>query len=81
MRGVVIDLAERREQRIRQEAMRAIRRAGLRRVPDKLVDDILGPDDAHFRIAERLDRATGLRWPRPGSITRLLAEFVRSEGR
>lgn len=81
MRGAVIDLAARREQRIRQEAMRAIRRAGLRRVPDKLVDDILGPDDRHFRIAERLERATGLQWTRPGAITRLLAAFVRSEGR
>jgi len=78
-RGVVIDLAARREQRLRDDALRAIRRMRTISVPDKLVDDVLGPDDRHFRLAERLDRATGLEWPRPGAIGRLLAAFVKSE--
>jgi len=78
-RGVLIDLARRREQREMDAVLRCIRQVAD--IPERLIDDVLGPDDRRFRLAERLERATGLQWTRPGAITRLLAEFVRSAGR
>jgi len=55
---VVIDLARRRQQREMDAIYRCIRRAVD--VPERLIGDVLGPDEAHFRrdpLREQVDDA------------------------
>ena len=78
-RAVVISLQRRREQKEMDAVLRVIRRA--MGVPDYLIEDVLGTDPAWDRdehddavTVDRLNKATGLRWPAPGLADRVVRE-------
>lgn len=78
-RAVVISLQRRREQKEMDAVLRVIRRA--MGVPDYLIEDVLGTDPRwdrddydDVRTADRMSRATGLRWPAPGLADRVVRE-------
>ena len=78
-RAVVISLQRRREQKELAKVYDCIRR--LVSVPDHLIEDVLGTDPALDRdehddavTVDRLNKATGLRWPAPRRADRVVRE-------
>lgn len=78
-RGVVISLERRREQKELAKVYDCIRR--LASVPDHLIEEVLGIDPTWDRdehddavTVDRLNKATGLRWPAPGLADRVVRE-------